>query len=158
MSRWIASLMLLFSMVAPSMVPSLALAKEAKLMAADPVLEKRMMALAYELRCLVCQNQSLGDSHSDFAIDLRQEMRDQMVLGSSDDQVIDFMVQRYGDFILFRPPVKSTTILLWLGPLILLVIAAGVLVLNLRSRQRTVKAVPLSEAERKRAAALLSEK
>jgi len=149
-----ACLMLLSAIV----VSPLLQAKEAKLMAADPVLEERVMALAHELRCLVCQNQSLGDSHSEFAIDMRAEIRDQMRLGKNDEQVNEFMVERYGDFILFNPPMKSTTILLWYGAPILLVIAFGVLFLNLRSRQKNVKTMPLSDEERKRAEALLGDK
>lgn len=154
MTRIFASLLLFVSM----MMPTFASAKEAALMADDPVLEERVMELAYELRCLVCQNQSLGDSHSDFAIDLRNEMREQMDQGKNDDQVIEFMVERYGDFIRFRPPVKSTTFLLWFGPLILLLIGAAVLFVNLKLRKRTVKTTPLSDEERKRAEALLDNK
>ncbi len=154
MKRALACLMLLSTM----MISPLVQAKEAALMAADPVLEKRVMALAYELRCLVCQNQSLGDSHSDFAIDLRSEMREQMSQGKSDEQVIEFMVQRYGDFIRFRPPVKSTTLLLWFGPLLLLMIGALVLFFSLKARKRTVKTTPLNDEERKRAEALLDDK
>lgn len=155
MRQWLVCLMLL---VGVATVPPFVVAKEAAPMAADPVLEKRVMGLALELRCLVCQNQSLGDSHSDFAIDLREEMRQQMRQGKSDDEVIEFMVQRYGDFIRFRPPVKSTTFLLWFGPLILFVIAAGVLAFNLMRRRKTVKSTPLSDEERKRAEALLGDK
>ncbi len=135
-----------------------ALAKEATLMQADPVLEKRVMGLAHELRCLVCQNQSLGDSHSEFAIDMRTEIRDQMRLGKSDEQVTDFMVERYGDFIRFRPPVKSTTFLLWFGPFILLLIGGVILFISLKIRKRTVKTVPMSDEDRKRAEALLGDK
>lgn len=154
MRAWLVSMALVISL---GFVPS-AFAKEATPMAEDPVLEERVMDLALELRCLVCQNQSLGDSNSEFAIDLRGEMRGQMQQGKSDDQVIEFMVQRYGDFILFRPPVKSTTFLLWFGPLILFVIAAGVLVFNLKRRKKGVKSTPLNDDERKRAEALLGDK
>ncbi len=154
MKRALACLMLLSAMVASPLLS----AKEAALMAEDPVLEKRVMALAHELRCLVCQNQSLGDSHSDFAIDLRTEMREQMKQGKNDDQVVDFMVERYGDFIRFRPPVKSTTFLLWFGPFILLVIGAAVLFISLKKRKRSVKTTPLNDEERKRAEALLGDK
>jgi len=152
--RAFAGLMLLTAMVASPLIQ----AKEAQPMAADPVLEKRVMGLAHELRCLVCQNQSLGDSHSEFAIDMRSEIRDQMRLGKDDEQVTEFMVQRYGDFIRFRPPVKSTTFLLWFGPLILLVIGGAVLFINLKIRKRSVKTAPMSDEERKRAEALLGDK
>jgi len=154
MKRAFTGLMLLSAIV----ISPQPLAKEAALMQADHVLEKRVMAVAYELRCLVCQNQSLGDSHSEFAIDMRAEMREQMNEGKSDEQVVDFMVQRYGDFIRFRPPVKSTTLLLWFGPFILLMIGAAVLFVSLKKRQRSVKTVPMSDEERKRAEALLGGK
>jgi len=149
-----ACLMLLSAIVISPQVS----AKEATPMAADPVLEVRVLELAHELRCLVCQNQSLGDSHSEFAIDMRTEIRDQMKLGKDDEQVTEFMVQRYGDFIRFRPPVKSTTFLLWFGPLILLIIGGAVLFINLKIRKRSVKTVPMSDEERKRAEALLGDK
>lgn len=106
---------------------SLCWADEAKPMAADPVLEARMMAMAEELRCLVCQNQSLADSHSGLAIDLRQEMREMMAKGKSDKEVMDFMVARYGDFVRYRPPFKVNTAFLWMGPFVLLLIALFVL-------------------------------
>ncbi|MBL1260730.1 MAG: cytochrome c-type biogenesis protein CcmH [Thiotrichaceae bacterium] len=154
MGRTVACLMLLSAMVVSPLVQ----AKEATLMQADAVLEKRVMALAYELRCLVCQNQSLGDSHSKFAIDMRTEIRDQMRLGQDDEQVTEFMVQRYGDFIRFRPPVKSTTYLLWFGPFILLALGAVVLFISLKIRKRTVKTMPMSDEDRKRADALLGDK
>ncbi len=154
MKRLMAYVMMITAILA---IP-VAYAKEAATMAADPVLEKRVMALAYELRCLVCQNQSLGDSHSDFAIDLRDEMRQQMAQGKSDEQVTNFMVERYGDFILFRPPVKSTTMLLWIGPFILLAIGGLVLFIHLKRRKRTLNTAPLSDDERKRAEALLDNK
>ncbi len=153
MKRVISCLMLLSVMV----ISPLLQAKEAALMQPDHVLEKRVMALAYELRCLVCQNQSLGDSHSEFAIDMRTEIRDQMRLGKDDEQVTDFMVQRYGDFIRFRPPVKSTTYLLWFGPFILLLIGGVVLFISLKIRKRTVKTVPMSDEDRKRADTLLGD-
>ncbi len=154
MRRAFACLMLLSAIVISPQV----LAKEAALMQADPVLEKRVMGLAYELRCLVCQNQSLGDSHSEFAIDMRSEIREQMRQGKDDEQVTEFMVQRYGDFIRFRPPVKSTTFLLWFGPLILLALGGGVLFISLKRRKRTVKTMPMSDEDRKRADALLGDK
>jgi len=131
-------------------------AKEAVPMAKDPVVELRMNELAEELRCLVCQNQSLAASDSDFANDLRREIRDMIYRGLSDQEIVEFMVQRYGDFILFRPPVKSTTILLWFGPLLLMVIGLGILYLTLRRRRRAITDTPLSADELKRAESLLS--
>jgi cytochrome c-type biogenesis protein CcmH len=88
----------------------------------DPELEKRVMALAEELRCLVCQNQTLADSHAALAIDLKNRIRELLREGKTEREVLDFMVQRYGDFVLYRPPLRATTALLWAGPFILLVL------------------------------------
>lgn len=98
-------------------------AGEAKSLAPDAAIEARVHRLGEELRCLVCQNQSLADSHSGLAEDLRREMRTQMAGGKSDQEVVDFMVARYGDFVRYRPPFKASTFLLWLGPLLLLLLA-----------------------------------
>lgn len=130
-------------------------AKEALLMAEDPVIEARMIKLAAEMRCLVCQNQSLADSHSDFAIDLRREMRDMMKQGKTDAEIVDFMVQRFGDFVLFRPPMKTTTVLLWFGPIILLLIGGSALIYSLIRRRRRVDETPLSAQDSRRAGQLL---
>ena len=97
-------------------------AKDAAPAAEDPVLEKRAMALAEELRCLVCQNQSLADSHAELAVDLRRQIREQIAQGKSDSAVVDFMVERYGEFVLYRPPMRTATWLLWFGPPLLLVL------------------------------------
>jgi cytochrome c-type biogenesis protein CcmH len=132
-------------------------AKEAQPLAEDPVLEKRVMALAENLRCLVCQNESLAGSHADLAEDLRQQIREQMKAGKSDQEIIAYMTDRYGDFILFRPPVKMTTYLLWFGPFLLLVAGVCVQLFYLRKRRERVRDKPLSEAERKRVEALLSD-
>ncbi len=132
-------------------------AKQAQPMAADPVLEKRVMALSEELRCLVCQNQTLADSDSGFARDMREEVRSLMRQGLSDDEVVDYLVARYGDFIRFRPPVKGTTVLLWLGPLLLLLIAAAVLFINLKRRGRQAGAANLSAEDHRRAERLLGD-
>src|SRR6266853_5678800 len=95
-------------------------AKEAKSISDDPELEKRVMALSEQLRCLVCQNETLAGSHADLAADLRQEIREQMKAGKSDQEIITFLTERYGDFVLYKPPVKATTYLLWFGPFVLL--------------------------------------
>ena len=140
------------------LLPSRVLAGEAQPLAEDPVLEKRVMALAENLRCLVCQNESLAGSHADLAVDLRQQIREQMKAGKSDEQIIAYMTERYGDFVLFKPPVKMTTYLLWFGPFLLL--AAGVVVQVIylkRRRERGVRDQPLSESERKRVEALLGD-
>ena len=97
-----------------------ALAGEAQPVAPDPALELRVAKLSEELRCLVCQNQTLADSHAPLAVDLKNQVRDMLASGRSEDDVVDYMVARYGDFVLYRPPFKATTLLLWLGPLLLL--------------------------------------
>ena len=112
-------------------------AKEAQPVAADPVMESRMMELAAELRCLVCQNQTIADSHADLAVDLRNQIRDMLAKGQSPDQIRDYMTQRYGDFVLYKPPFKPTTVLLWVGPPVLMLAALVALFLTLRARQRT---------------------
>jgi cytochrome c-type biogenesis protein CcmH len=136
------------------LLPTFSYAGEAKDMADDPVLEKRMIGLAQNLRCLVCQNESLASSHSDLAKDLRQEVREQMKKGMTDQEIIDYLVSRYGDFVLFDPPVKSYTLLLWYGPFALIGLVG--LVFQLRKRKNTVPESQLSAEEAQRAAALLN--
>ena len=113
-----------------------ALAKEALPASADPALEARVMQIAAELRCLVCQNQTLADSNASLALDLREQMRTMLRDGADADQVRRFMTERYGDFVLYRPPLKATTLALWFGPLALLVGGIGVLWAVLRRRNR----------------------
>jgi cytochrome c-type biogenesis protein CcmH len=113
-----------------------AFAKDAPNAAADPALEARMMRISQELRCLVCQNQTIADSHADLAVDLREEVRVMLRKGESDEQVLKYMTDRYGDFVLYRPPVKATTWLLWFGPGVLLVGGLLGLILLLRKRTR----------------------
>ncbi|MDQ5849196.1 MAG: cytochrome c-type biogenesis protein CcmH [Pseudomonadota bacterium] len=121
--------------------------------AQDAVLDKRVATLANELRCLVCQNQTLADSNAPLAVDLRNQIREQLKGGASERDVIDFMVARYGDFVLYRPPFKASTLLLWAGPFLLLL--AGVTILLRRIRLRQPPAPQLSQADRARAAKLL---
>ena len=139
------------------LLPTFSYAGEAKDLAADPVLEKRMIGLAENLRCLVCQNESLASSHAELAEDLRREVREQMSQGKNDQEIIDYLVARYGDFVLYKPPVKSYTVLLWFGPFALLLIGAGVLVYQLRKRRRTVQESELTPEAQQRAASLLNE-
>jgi cytochrome c-type biogenesis protein CcmH len=113
-----------------------AVAKEAAPTAADPALEARMQAIAIELRCLVCQNQTIADSNADLAVDLRNQVREMLRQGKSNREIIDYMTARYGDFVLYRPPVKGTTALLWFGPVLLLVGGIATLWLVLRRRSR----------------------
>jgi cytochrome c-type biogenesis protein CcmH len=102
----------------------------------DPVLEARVMKLSAELRCLVCQNQTIADSHADLAVDLRNQVREMMQSGRSDKEIMNYMTARYGDFVLYRPPLKETTALLWFGPPLLLVGGVAVLWAILRRRSR----------------------
>ena len=113
-------------------------AKEAAPTAEDVVVEKRMVAISEELRCLVCQNESLSGSQADLAKDLRREIREQIQEGRSDQEILDFMVGRYGDFVRYRPPLKGTTLMLWFGPFALLLVGVVVLVTYLRRRNRRV--------------------
>jgi cytochrome c-type biogenesis protein CcmH len=130
-------------------------AREASSAADDPVLEKRVVKLTSELRCLVCQNQSLADSHADLAIDLKNQVRSQMQAGKSDAEIRDYMVARYGDFVLYDPPFKASTLLLWAGPFALLLTGLLGLAAYLRSRRRRLPDVELTPLERARAEALL---
>ena len=132
-------------------------AKEAAPLAEDPAVEKRLIAISEEMRCLVCQNESLAGSRADLAQDLRRELRVLIKEGKTDAEVREFMVSRYGDFVLYRPPVKPTTWLLWLGPFVLMIAGVAALIAHLRRRSREVKDVPLSAEELNRAAALLEE-
>jgi len=111
--------------------------------------ETRIRQLEEKLRCLVCQNQSLADSNAELAGDLRKQVREQIAAGKSDEQVVDYLVQRYGDFVRYEPPFKASTALLWIGPFLLLVTAAGGLVLAVR-RRRDAPEEPALAADEKR--------
>lgn len=136
---------------------SAAVAKEAPPLAADPVVEQRLIHIAEELRCLVCQNESLAGSQADLAKDLREEVRGLIKEGKTDNEVKDFLVSRYGDFVLYRPQIKPITYLLWAGPFLLLIIGLFALIRYLKQRSRAVADAPLSEDEKKRAEALLKD-
>jgi len=129
-------------------------AREARPLADDEAVEQRLIGIADELRCLVCQNESLAGSRAELAQDLRREIRTLIRSGKSDAEILDFLVSRYGDFVRYRPPLKPATWLLWLGPFALLGVALAALFLHLR--RRGVAAAPLSAAERARAEALLA--
>lgn len=129
MAKWFMALLLLLA-------GGLAQAAEAAPAADDPALEARMVRITTELRCLVCQNQTIADSHSGLAIDLRNQVREMLRRGDSDAQVIDYMTARYGDFVLYRPPLKTTTWLLWFGPGVLLLSGLVALFVVLRRRSR----------------------
>ena len=130
------------------------IAREARPLADDEAVEQRLIGIADELRCLVCQNESLAGSRAELAQDLRREIRTMIKAGKSNAEILDFLVSRYGDFVRYRPPMKPTTWLLWLGPFALLGIALTALVLHVRRRRGT--GAPLTAAERARAEALLA--
>ena len=130
-------------------------ANEAQPLAEDPVVEKRMVAISEELRCLVCQNESIAGSRADLAVDLRRQIREQIVAGKSDQEIMTYMVDRYGDFVRYRPPLKGSTLLLWFGPALLLAAGLVALALHLRRRSGKVDKAPLSDEDSKRAEALL---
>ncbi len=121
----------------------------------DPALETRARALSQNLRCLVCQNQSIDDSDADLARDLRIIVRQRLVAGDTDDQVIQYVVDRYGDYVLLKPPVKWTTYALWYGPPAILAIAGAALLLAARQRRGRAETAGLSQDEERRLAALL---
>lgn len=150
----------LMVLLAALMLPLSSLhAEEAKPLADDPAVEARVQKLGEELRCLVCQNQNIADSNAELAQDLRREVRSMIKAGKSDKEIVDFMVARYGDFVLYRPPVQGNTLLLWGGPIALLVL--GIVALITYQRRRAVRVAaedkPLSADEASRAEALLKE-
>ena len=137
--------------------PSIGWSKEAVPVAEDPEVEKRMLALTMDLRCLVCQNETIADSRADFSNDIRREIREQIKANKTDQEIVQFLVDRYGDFVLYNPPMKATTILLWFGPVVLFIIGFGSLIVYLRRRREQITEVTLSEAQLKKAEALLNE-
>lgn len=138
-----------------ALIACTAFAREAVPAAADPALEREAAAIASELRCLVCQNQSIAESNAPLAVDLRNQVREQLKEGRTRGEIRAYMVERYGNFVLYRPPVNAATLLLWLGPLLLLI--TGLAVLYSRIARRATQAQSLSETERERAAKLLAE-
>lgn len=145
---------LLFSLLLALSLPTWA--GEAAPVGEDPAIEQRMIKLSEELRCLVCQNESLAGSHAELAEDLRQEIRVQMKAGKNDKEVIDYLTTRYGDFVLYRPPFKPLTFLLWLGPLLFLAIGGGIWFATLKKR-RALKDIPVDEKQLAAAAHLLED-
>lgn len=150
MKRFFLPLLLVASL------PGLGLAKEAQPASDDPVLEERVMNLSKELRCLVCQNETLADSRADLAEDLRNQIREQMKAGKSDKEIVGYLTQRYGKFILYNPPVDPTTYLLWFGPFVLLLAGLFLLFRFVKQRRELITDQPLSNDERQRAEELLN--
>ena len=120
-------------------------AEEAPLLAKDPELEERVKAISLELRCLVCQNQTIADSNAGLAVDLKNQVRDMLREGMNERQIKNFMVERYGDFVLYDPPIKSTTLVLWAAPLLMVFIAFWFVVRTVRRRARSTDAHQSSE-------------
>ncbi len=144
------ALLLAFVLLAPP-----AFAGEAEPLAQDEAAEKRLVEISTELRCLVCQNESLAGSNAELAVDLRREIRTMIKSGKNNSEIMDFMVSRYGDFVRYRPPLKGTTLLLWFGPALLFLGVFAALVVFLRRRARAVTETTLSDADRQQAEQLL---
>ena len=121
----------------------------------DPQIEQRMKNLTEQLRCLVCQNETLADSRADLAEDLRKQIREQMKAGKSDKEIIAYLTDRYGDFVLYKPPVKATTYLLWFGPFVFLIGGTILLYRFVRRRRELIHEEPLTADERKQAEEIL---
>ena len=147
---------LLLSLLLLCVVTPFAIAKEAQPTGDDPAVEQRLAKLGKELRCLVCQNETLADSQADLAEDLRREIREQIKAGKSDKEIIEFLTARYGQFILYRPRVTPTTYLLWFGPFVLLLGGLFLLFNYIKQRRDLVPEKPLSADERRRAEELLA--
>ena len=139
-----------------ALLTGLAMAKQALPSAANPELEARVLSIAEELRCLVCQNETIAASQADLAVDLRKQIAVKLEAGQSKQEILDFMVSRYGDFVLYRPEFNARTLLLWIGPFVLLVVAVGVLTVNIR-RRRAAASTEWTADNAQRARALLSE-
>lgn len=147
----------LYALVLALLAASGAGAKEAAQLAEDPVVEQRLIAISEEMRCLVCQNESLAGSRADLAMDLRRELRGLIKQGKTDAEIKEFMVSRYGDFVLYRPPVKPMTWLLWAGPFGLMGIGVVALFMYLRRRNASIASDKLTDEDHKRVEALLQE-
>jgi len=132
-----------------------AIATEAPMLSNDPALEERVLEISQELRCLVCQNETIAASQADLASDLRQQIRTKLQAGETPDQIRKFMVDRYGDFVLYKPRLSTKTVLLWIGPFVLLVIAFGVLWRAIRHRPPEEPTPDLSTQDAQRARQLL---
>ena len=142
-------------MISLSLMTFAVIAEEARPLAENPAIEEQVRRLSEELRCLVCQNQTLADSSAPLAEDLRKEIREMAAKGMSDQEIIDYLVARYGDFVRYRPPLKSSTALLWLGPFALLLAGGVGLIVILRQRQRQAADAPLTAEQVRKVAELL---
>lgn len=148
--------MRLLALIAMLLFACAASAGDAVPTVADPVTNKRAVHLAEQLRCLVCQNQSIADSNAELAVDLRRQIREMIAQGRSDGEIVDFMVQRYGEFVLYQPPFKTATLLLWFGPVLLFAGGLAILIYNVRRRRAQGDEQPLTVAQQKQAEQLLA--
>lgn len=139
------------------LLPASVYAGEAKDLADDPVMERRMINLAEKVRCLVCQSETVASSRSDWSNDVRQIMREKMQAGATDQEIKDILVERFGKSVLFDPPVDEETILLWVAPFVMLLLGVAALFYQLRKRRQTVPETQLSDEAQQRAAALLND-
>ena len=136
---------------------TLSIAKEAQPVMGDAALQARVLKLGGELRCLVCQGESLAESQSDFAKDMLNKIRSLMQQGKTDQEIKDYLVQRYGDFILYRPPFSGITAIVWITPVLLLAAGVSLLIFNIKRRRVRVQTAPLSAEEQARVKNLLNE-
>jgi cytochrome c-type biogenesis protein CcmH len=157
MSRALAAIAVVMALLIAAGLGGGAAAKEAQPVGADPAIERRAMDLAQQLRCLVCQNQTIADSNADLANDLRQKIRQLLAQGASDDQVRDYMTARYGDFVLYRPPLRPVTLLLWFGPVVLLGGGLAALFIVLRRRALLLDDADPGDDDERRALELLAQ-
>jgi cytochrome c-type biogenesis protein CcmH len=152
-NRWVVSALVCISLLG---LAGQGRAKEAAPLAEDPVVEQRLIVISEEMRCLVCQNESLAGSRAPLAEDLRREIRGQIRAGKTDAQIGDYLVSRYGDYVLYRPPVTPITWVIWFGPFVLLLVGVVFLLRFVRRRQSQAALPPLSDAERQAAQALMT--
>jgi cytochrome c-type biogenesis protein CcmH len=138
-------------------LPLAAFAADATPTDLDPVAAKRAVELSAQLRCLVCQNQTIAESNAELAVDLRRQVNEQIKAGKTDREIVDYMVERYGAFVLYKPPFNVTTLLLWLGPALLVVLGVVFYVRTVRARNRVIVDRPLTDAERAEAERLLAQ-
>ncbi len=132
-------------------------AQEAKPLTDNPQIENRLMNLAKELRCLVCQNETLADSQADLAQDLRAQIREQMKAGKTDKEIVTYLTDRYGQFVLYRPPVEPTTYLLWFGPFLFLLAGLAILFRYVKQRRQLIPESPLTVEQRRKVDEILKE-
>lgn len=156
--RIFAALLLVLSHQAPAQSVISSSAAIAPPVASNPDLEKKVLELSHELRCLVCQNQTIADSNADLAVDLKNQVRKQLSEGKSKDEILKYMTERYGDFVLYNPPFNAATVMLWVGPFLLMLLGLFFLVRQIKQRRHDLLAESFSPQEIERARQLLDRK